>query len=161
MMKNQIIIKPLLKLTFVLLVLITACNQNTNTKNSDEIDGYKLSESEIPRLSLSDQLDKITLQLESESTEMKDNQETESLKQRVEAIKDAKEASEFGEKSCEEIIDEYEDAIRKYMRGEGDQQNYNRFKDDPFFVDCRNQNKAYRKRISDLRSELRAFIRNQ
>ena len=141
--------------------MIAACGQKEKTEAEYEEEISTEQAAEAPRLSLTEQAEKLSTELESETTTEEDEQEVETRRQRLEAIQQAQKASELREKSCEEIIDEYEQAIRNYIKGEGTQQEYSRFNNDPFFVVCRNQNEAYRNRVRELRAELREFSRNR
>lgn len=148
-------------LALVACLLITACGQKEQPESEYEEELSTEQAAEAPRLSLAEQAEQLAAELESEAETEEDKQETKARRQRLEAIQQAQETSELREKTCEEIIDEYEEAIRNYMKGEGSQEDYTRFNNDPFFIDCRNQDETHRDRIRALRAELREFSRNR
>ena len=148
-------------LALVACLLITACGQKEQPESEYEEELSTEQAADAPRLSLAEQVEKLAAELESEAEKEEDKQETKARRKRLEFIQQAQETSELREKTCEEIIDEYEEAIRNYMKGEGSQEDYTRFNNDPFFIVCRNQDEAYRNRIRKLRAELREFNRNR
>ena len=148
-------------LALVACLLLTACGQKENPETESGEDLSTEQAADAPRLSLAEQVEKLAAELESEAETEEDKQETKARRKRLEFIQQAQETSELREKTCEEIIDEYEEAIRNYMKGEGSQEDYTRFNNDPFFTDCRNQDETHRDRIRALRAELREFSRNR
>jgi hypothetical protein len=165
-MKNWLSIRVFLivlatLLAFIMVVLYLKKGKNANSeRESVALEGSSLEVDAINNLSLAEQVKIIASELESASSQQ-GNLELNKKRERLEAIQKAQESSPLDGKSCESIIDGYEQAVRDFIEGRGNVEDYSRFNNDPFFIDCKNKDKIHKERIKEIRGVLREFAKQQ